>query len=225
VVEEIVAYVQAGDAGSLDVKVAMPGGRTLTGTVPGVAGDVIRTVIYARVSARHRLAAWVRMLALTAAHPERPFEAVTVGRAPSGSDFAVTIARIPVLDPDPAARRALALDHLTVLLDLFDRGMREPPPLTSAASAAYAAAARAGGNAVAAGSKAWESPYNFDGEDKEPEHQLVLGGVLTFAELLGEPARVDESGPWWDATETRRFGRWARRLWDGLLAVEDVVEQ
>jgi exodeoxyribonuclease V gamma subunit len=225
VVEEIVAHVPPGDAGSLDVKVTMPDGRTLTGTVPGVGGDVIRTVNYARVSARHRLAAWVRLLALTAAHPERPFEAVTLGRAPSGSDFHVTIARIPPLDPDPAARRALALDHLAVLLDLFDRGMREPPPLASDASAAYAAAARAGGDAVAAGRKAWESPYNFDGEDKDPGHQLVLGGVLTFAELFGEPARADESGPWWDATETRRFGRWARRLWDGLLAVEGVVEQ
>ena len=87
VVEELVAHVPAGDAGSLDVKVAMPDGRTITGTVPGVAGDVIRTVNYARVSPRHRLAAWVRLLALTAAHPERPFEAVTLGRAPSGSDF------------------------------------------------------------------------------------------------------------------------------------------
>jgi len=225
VVEEIVAHVPEGDAGSVDVKVALPDGRTLSGTVPGVGGDVIRTVNYARVSARHRLAAWVRLLALTAAHPERPFEAVTVGRAPSGSDARVTIARIPALDPDPAARGALALDHLAVLLDLYDRGMREPPPLSCNASAAYAAAARLGGDPVAAGRGAWESAYTFDREDKDPEHQLVLGGVLTFAELLAEPARADESGPWWDASETRRFGRWARRLWDGLLAIEDVVDR
>ncbi len=224
VVEEIVAHVPTGDAGSVDVKVAMADGRTLSGTVPGVAGDVIRTVNYARVNPRHRLAAWVRLLALTAAHPERPFEAVTVGRTASKSNASVTVARIRALDPDPAARRALALDHLAVLLDLYDRGMREPPPLTSDSSAAYAAAARAGGDAVAAGRGAWESPYNFDGEDKAPEHQLVLGGVLTFAELFAEPARADESGPWWDAGETRRFGRWARRLWDGLLAVEQVVD-
>jgi exodeoxyribonuclease V gamma subunit len=225
VVEEIVVHVPEGDAGSVDVKVALPDGRTLSGTVPGVGGDVIRTVNYARVSARHRLAAWVRLLALTAAHPERPFEAVTVGRAPSGSDARVTIARIPALDPDPAARGALALDHLAVLLDLYDRGMREPPPLSCNASAAYAAAARAGSDPVAAGRGAWESAYTFDREDRDPEHQLVLGGVLTFAELLGEPVRADESGPWWDASETRRFGRWARRLWDGLLAIEDVVDR
>ncbi len=68
-VEDIVAHVPEGGAGSVDVKVALPGGRTLGGTVPGVAGDTVRTVTYSRVSARHRLAAWVRLLALTAAHP------------------------------------------------------------------------------------------------------------------------------------------------------------
>jgi exodeoxyribonuclease V gamma subunit len=217
-VEDIVAHVPSGTAESVDVKVALPDGRTLSGTVPGV-GDVLRTVTYSRVSARHRLAAWVRLLALTAAHPGRRFEAVTVGRAPAGSDARVTIARIPPLD------RALALDHLGVLVDLYDRGMREPPPLACLSSAAYAAAARAGRDPVAAARRAWESTHAFDGDDAEPEHRLVLGGVRSFADLLAEPARADERGPWWDPHETRRFGRWARRLCDGLLQCEQVVER
>ncbi len=221
-VDEIVGHLPAGDTGSLDVKVALRDQRTLSGTVPGVCGDVLRTVTYARVNPRHRLAAWVRLLALTAAHPERPFEALTVGRGTAGSDARVTIARIPPLDAEPEARRALALDHLGVLADLFDRGMREPPPLASAASAAYALAARAGGDPAAAGRSAWESAYTFDREDRDPEHQLALGGVRTFDELLSERARGDERGEWWDAEETRRFGRWARRLWDGLLQVEEL---
>jgi hypothetical protein len=49
--------------------------------------------------------------------------------------------------------------------------------------------------------------------------------VLTFAELLAAPARADEQGAWWDLGERRRFGRWSRRLWDGLLAVEEVVDR
>jgi exodeoxyribonuclease V gamma subunit len=224
-VEEIVAHVPSGDTGSLDVKVALHDGRTLSGTVAGVGGDVLRNVTYARVSPRHRLAAWVRLLAVSAAHPEQPFEAVTVGRAAAGSDARITIARIPPLDADLAARRALALDHLGLLFDLFDRGMREPPPLACLSSAAYAAAARAGRDPVVAGREAWESAYTFDREDREPEHQLVLGGVRTFAELLSERARADEQGQWWDPDEPRRFGRWARRLWDGLLQSEEVVEQ
>jgi exodeoxyribonuclease V gamma subunit len=217
VVEEIVARAPAGEAGSLDVRVALPDGRALTGTVSGVCGDVLRTVTFARLNARHRLAAWVRLLALAAAHPERPFEAVSVGRAPSGSDAAATVARIP----PPGA--AAALDHLAVLVDLYDRGMREPPPLAGLTSAAYARVARAGGDAVAAARAVWESD-RFDGEDAEPEHRLVHG-ARGFDELMREPPRPDEHGPWWDPDERSRFGRWARRMWDGLLQVEEVQER
>jgi exodeoxyribonuclease V gamma subunit len=109
-----------------------------------------------------------------------------------------------------------------VLVDLYDRGMREPPPLACLTSAAYATAARGGRDPVAAARTEWESGFKFDREDAEPDHQLVHGGVCTLAELLSEPARADERGLWWDADETRRFGRWARRLWDGLLDVEEI---
>ncbi len=215
-VEDIVAHVSEGGAGSVDVKVALPDGRTLGGTVPGVAGDTLRTVTYSRVSPRHRLAAWVRLLALTAAYPARSFDAITIGRAPSGSDASVTIARIAPLDA------ALARDHLAVLLDLHDRGMREPAPLACLTSAAYAAAVRAGAGPIKPARDVWESSWDFDREDREPEHQLVLGGVRSFDELLADPARPDER---WDLDETRRFGRWAVRLWDGLLAHERLEQR
>jgi exodeoxyribonuclease V gamma subunit len=201
------------------VKLTLPGGQALSGTVPGVGGEVLRTATFSRVNPRHRLAAWVRLLALSAAYPERSFEAVTVGRGPSGSDARVTVARIPPQDAETARH------HLAVLVDLFERGMREPPPLACLTSAAYATAARAGGDPAAAARAEWESAYRFDREDAEPDHQLVLGGVRPFAELLTEPARADERGPWWDPDETGRFGRWARRLWDGLLQVEEIVHR
>ena len=139
-VEGIVAHVPATSTTSVDVKVALKDGRTLRGTVPGVAGDTLLAVTYSRVNPRHRIAAWVRLLALTAAHPGRQFEALTLGRPASNVDATVAIARIPPLDAQEA------LDHLEVLLDLYDRGMREPPPLACLTSAAYAAAARAGGD-------------------------------------------------------------------------------
>jgi exodeoxyribonuclease V gamma subunit len=195
VVDEIVERAPPGESTSLDVRVALPDGRVLTGTVAGVVDDVLRTVTYSRVSPRHRIAAWVRLLALQAGHPTRDFEAVTVGRGPDG----VTVARTGGLDA------ALALDHLAAVVDLYDRGMREPAPLYCLTSAAYAAGADA--------RAAWESA-RFPGEDAEPDHELVLGGRRTFAELTAAPARPDER---WDMDETRRFGRWARRLWDPLL--------
>jgi exodeoxyribonuclease V gamma subunit len=213
IVDEILAHVPTGPGTSLDVRLRVPGGRTLSGTVPGVVGDVLRTVTYSRVSARQRIAAWVRLLALTAAYPERPFEALTAGRAPREEDANVTVARIPPVGAE-AARAELA-----AVIDLYDRGMREPPPLACQTSAAYA---YAGANATAAARVAWESDFKVPKEDREPEHQLVHGGVVPFAALLEAPPRDDEP---WNATEPSRFGRWARRLWDGLLEREEVTHR
>jgi exodeoxyribonuclease V gamma subunit len=212
VVEAIVmaAGVSAAPA-SIDVRVALSDGRLLTGTVAGVSGDVLQAVTYSRVGARQRLAAWVRLLALSAAHPERQFAATTVGRGRGG----VTIARIP-----PVGGEA-ALEHLAVLIDLYDRGMREPLPLYCATSAAYAEAVAAGGDPIKPARREWLSEWSFDKEDKDADHQLVLGGVRSLEDLLAEPPRADEDA--WEIADPSRLGRVARRLWDGLLAGEELV--
>jgi exodeoxyribonuclease V gamma subunit len=232
IVEHIAAAARAeldegAQAASVDVTVALDDGRTLSGTVPGVYGDVLRTVTYSRVNARHRLAAYVRWLALTAAHPERPFAGATIGQAQRGaSDSAtITIARIPPLADDPADREELAREQLDTLVDLYDRGMREPLPLACMTSAAYAAATNQGADAEKAARNAWESGWNFPKEDAELEHQLVLGRVLSFDELTEALPRADEQGDGWDDTETTRFGRYALRLWGGLLQTEAVFER
>jgi len=168
----------------------------------------------------------VRLLALNASHPQRPFEAVTIGRARSGADHGtrVTIARIPVLGDDADGRRERAVTALKRLIDVYDRGMREAPPIACMSSAAYAQAARRGTNPVAAARKEWESTWNRDREDREPDHLLVLGGERTIEELLSERPRADEHGDGWNAADETRFGRYARRVWDDLLACEEVVD-
>jgi exodeoxyribonuclease V gamma subunit len=217
IVEGIVKQVPSTATASVDVKVSLRDGRTLRGTVAGVAGDVLLSVTYSRVNPRHRIAAWTRLLALTAAYPGRTFEAVTIGRPAAEVDANVAIAKLGPLDAQEA------LDHLEILLDLYDRGMREPPPLACLTSAAYAAAARSNGDPSKAACNQWESGQ-FPKEDVEPEHRLVLG-YLSFDELLQERARDDEVGTYWDQDEPSRFGRWALRLWTGLLQSERMSHQ
>ncbi len=207
---------------SVDVNVPLPDGRTLTGTVPDVCGEVLRTVTFSRLNARHRLAAWVRLLALTAARPDQPFEAATVARAPSSDERDVVVVRIAPLADDPRDRREQALEQLMRLLDLYDRGMREPLPLACAASLAYVHAAREGADPVHAARKSWESDFEPTGDDVEPEHQLVFGGVAKLEQLLEHGPRADESGAGWEEREQTRFGRLAYRMWDELLAHEQV---
>jgi len=211
-IEELAGYalrLGEGTSRSADVKLALADGRILSGTVPGIHGDLLRVVQYSRVAPKHRIALWVRWLALSAAHPGRPIQAVLMGRARAGAQGAVTICRLPAVGAEAA------LAQLDVLLDLHRRGLREPLPLACAASAAYAR----GGEDPAR--KAWESDWNFPKEDVELEHQLAFGGVLGFDELLAFEPRAGED---FEPEEPTRFGRLSRRLWGGLLSVEELAE-
>ena len=213
----------AEEPGSLDVNLALPNGRTLAGTVTGVCGDTLRVTSYSRVRPRDRLRAWVRLLALTAARPERPFESLVVGRARAGAYQAdVTVARISPAGEDPAERGRTALAQLGIIIDLYERGMREPLPLASDASAAYAEAAASGRDGAAAADRAWTSTFDYPKEDRQPEHLLVHGGEIPLSDLLATTPRADEH---WYPDEPTRFGGYARRLWDGLLACEEIADR
>ncbi|HLM96735.1 MAG TPA: hypothetical protein VK283_10500, partial [Acidimicrobiales bacterium] len=212
---------------SLDVHVDLPLAVSVVGTVAGVRGDIVHSVTYSRLGPAPRLIAWVRLLALTATWPERPFEALTVGRS-HGARSTVTLARIGPLGPDERSRKSAAETHLRTLVDVFRRGMSEPLPLYCRTSAAWATALVGGKDTdgashAAAGS--WSSGYNVEKEDSEPEHVLVLGDGLSFGSMVersGSP-RADEAA--WDPSEPSRFGLYAGRLWNGLLAHEELVER
>ncbi|MDQ3640703.1 MAG: exodeoxyribonuclease V subunit gamma, partial [Actinomycetota bacterium] len=217
------AVTPAGEPDAVEVRVRLHDGRTLVGTVPGVVGRVSRTVTYSRVGPKHRLSAWVRFLALGAAHPEVGPEVVTIGRRRSDASKSceVTLARLAPSAVDSATARR----HLHDLVALYDRGLSEPLPVYCRTSAAYALAVAKSKDAERAARKAWQSGFNYDGEDQEPEHELLLGGVRSFDDLLAGAPCEGEEGDGWEPGESSRFGRYARRLWDGLLAAETVVDQ
>jgi exodeoxyribonuclease V gamma subunit len=183
-------------------------------------------VSYSRLAPKQRLSAWVRFLAITAAHPDRAVEAATIGRFRfSGrKKGAVSIACLAPLAGDAASRQAAALAHLDVLVDLFDRGLCEPLPLYCKTSAAWADTEPA--KRIQACAAVWEPQNDLGmGENREPEHQLVLGGVASFNDLLAPPPAPGESGDGWAGGEQTRFGRYAMRLWSGLRDAEEVRDR
>jgi exodeoxyribonuclease V gamma subunit len=206
---------------SVGINLALTDGTMLTGSVSGLRGDVLVTANFSRLNPWHRMAAWVRLLALTASHPEQPFEAVTIGRAPHDVRAKVMIARIGALGQDADSRARRALECLATLVDLRNRGLLEPLPIPPLAAAAYVAAARAGGDAVSAAQKPWEPSGLVAGEKSAPEHRRCFGDV-SLPELLEIPPRSDEQGNGWDMNESSRLGRYAHRLWSDLLESETV---
>jgi hypothetical protein len=53
----------------------------------------------------------------------------------------------------------------------------------------------------------------------------VLGRQQPFETLLDDGPAADEDGPGWSTAEESRFGRYARRLWDSLLAAEEMTDR
>ncbi len=208
-------------SGAAQVRFDLSDGRTVAGGVPQVRGDTIVQCTYSRLAPKHRLAAWVRFLALSADRPERPITALSVGRGPRAGT--VMVASLAPLPGPPDERRRIALSGLGLLADLFDRGMAEPLPLACATSAAWAEArglSLSDDQVLDRAAKAWQPSGDIPGERDQAEHVFLHGRFSDIRDLLGERPRADESGPGWRADEPHRFGRLSRRLWDPILGHE-----
>jgi exodeoxyribonuclease V gamma subunit len=189
------------DPRTFETNVLLSAGRRLTGTVSGVHDRVLLSVAFSRLNPRQRLSAWVRLLVLTAAHPDVAWEAVTLGRA-RGRDAEVAIARIPALAGSPEARAELARAELDRLLALRAEGLTRPLVIPSRTAEAFVVAHASGQDGAAAALREWLSGWTKFGfverEDREPEHQLVFGDRLPLAGLerdaprLWAPLRVRE---------------------------------
>ncbi len=199
-----------GDPRSYDVDVDLGDGRRLTGAVGPVWGNKLVTVSYSRLAAKHRLRSWLDLLALSVAHPDQSWTAHAVGR--SGRTAAHALA-------GPLDHRAE--EWLRELVDLYDRGMREPLPMPPKTACAYAEEThrlqRSGnGDPVAKARREWEtdrfSATGIPGEDADPSHVQAWGEHAPLECLLSTP-RADEQ---WNA-EPHRLGRLALRLWGPLL--------
>ena len=199
-----------GDPAIIDVRASLPGGRAVVGTLSGVYADTIATVEYAKLGPKHRLRAWVRLLALTVCQGDVGWRAVTIGRDRDGRVSRSTLGPV-----DPGTAAAL----LTGLVDLSDEGLCEPLPLFTKASHAYARCRTRGGqvdDAVAAARKEW-TRFGAGGEGDDPAQAMVWGSATPMDTLLTEQTVTDRT-----SAEPTRFGALAMRVWAPLFDAETV---
>ena len=164
-----------------------------------------RTVTYSRVDARAPPRGLGALLALTAAHPERPFAAVTIGRRARGApdSATITIARIRPLADDAAPRERRSRAARDARRPLRPRHARAAPARLHDLGRLRRSRVRRRATPRRPGASAWESAWSFPKEDADPEHQLVLGGILSLRRADRRAAARRRAG--------RRLGRHARR--------------
>lgn len=199
-------------ARAVDIALDLGGGRRLTGTVPEVRGDTLVRTTYSRLAPKHRITAWVSLLAL-AASEDRPWRAVTIGRG----QFRRPAWRSELTAP--SAPEAVAI--LRELVALRDAGLTEPLPIATAATAAYAERRFRGGTVEEAltaaereflGGPNGPGPY---GEHTDRHLRYIWGLAPRLDDLTAAPAPPGEP------SETTRFGALSRRLWAPLLRAEE----
>ncbi|WP_433955296.1 exodeoxyribonuclease V subunit gamma [Janibacter indicus] len=134
-VEQLMGQLALGppeDPRSVDIEVTLPGDRRLTGTVDGVRGLHLVDITYSRLGAKQLMAAWIRLLALTAAGADdEDWQASTLGKGPRGKVARTTYGALP---------RAAARSHLATLLEVHALGQTLPLPLPVKTAHAHAQA-------------------------------------------------------------------------------------
>jgi exodeoxyribonuclease V gamma subunit len=191
------AEIRSGAASAINIDLDL-GGRRLVGAVKPVHGERLVHLQFGTIHPKHRLAQWIRFLALNAQHPEVDWVASAYGK----DDKPRTLAALPADTRQAQAKLALArlitryLEGQTRMLKFFNK-----------ASYAYARAIQRGKHPnsawfSAAGQwhKEWEE---IPGEDADPYNIQAFGS----------------EAPWRDVHD-REFEALATEVWDPVFATE-----
>jgi exodeoxyribonuclease V gamma subunit len=168
----------------------------VSGSVAGVRGSTAVRVVFSRPSAKHRLQAWVELLALTLARPDREWRSVVVGRGGALE-----------LGPVTTTYARAVLDDLVTLQGA---GLTAVLPFAPGTSYAYARLRFRGADPFEgyALRDAWE-------RDSDALWERVLGRGAGHEALLAldHPVAAQRPVP----GETTAFGAIARRVYQPLL--------
>ncbi|MET0200059.1 MAG: exodeoxyribonuclease V subunit gamma [Rhodococcus fascians] len=192
----------------VDISVDLGGGRRLTGTVTGIHGDVIARTSYSKLAPKHRIAAWIRLLAVAAQDGSRPWLAVTTGRG---------MGYHPMRSTMNAPTDALAV--LAELVALRDTGLDAPLPIGPIASSVYAERRTAGLPAEDAWKDASDKWSDRFGDHSDRSIAYVLGPSAPLAALTRGHWNEFPSGA---GAEKTVFESLAGVVWRPLLANEEV---
>ena len=194
-----------------DLDVSLPDGTRVVGAVSLALGGETPgpgRIVFSRPKPTQRLEAWLELMALTAADPATPWRAVVVTRPRSGTK---RLQPVDLVASSPAATRGRdARAALSVVVDLYRRGRRQPLPLF----AEYSAAVHEGTGR----DDAWRS-YAGRGDGTRPATRLVFGDVEEAEIFRLESVEDDPGGP---EDGAGRVQRYAARLWGtvGATAVD-----
>ncbi|NLG46341.1 exodeoxyribonuclease V subunit gamma [Gordonia sp. (in: high G+C Gram-positive bacteria)] len=206
-------------ADAVDVRVALPDGRRIYGTVGDIFSGRLVPVSFSKLGPKHRLAAWVRLLAMAAGSDRQVHEAIVIGSA-SGRYPAAKVSRLTA--PEHAA------ELLTVLVTMRDAGLSAPIGLTLDAAGAAAAEYNRVGKADSALRRA---KYAFASSYADPNRYagLVFLGdpearveFPTLHAAMPTAAAMAPAAPWLPGDDsTDMYVRLSSALFGPLLQNED----
>jgi exodeoxyribonuclease V gamma subunit len=164
----------------------------------------VTRVGFSRLSAKHRLAAWLEVLALTATDPSRPWRAAVVGMGAQS-----------VLGPVSGSWARMVLADLA---ELRRNGLREPLPFAARTSAHYATLRHAGRPLAREQLRELDRTWAMD---RDPAYEQYFGTGVTLESLLSQQSRPEEERG--ALAEQSRFGTLARRVFTPLLSCEELM--
>ncbi|MET3962070.1 exodeoxyribonuclease V gamma subunit [Marmoricola sp. OAE513] len=193
--EQFASATQSEKARAIDIDLALPDGRRLVGTVNDLYGSRLVRATFSRLSAKHRLDAWISLVALSAAH-SGPWVARVIGRAEEGDEPVRATYGTPV-DPGQA---------LADLVGFYDLALTRVLPYAAETSRS---AARAAGSSKPAWMVQRDLGDKWRRENGSSEMLAAWGRKPSLDEVLAEQGEV---GPLLDEI--------AVRAWSAALQAE-----
>ena len=178
VAEEVRRLRDDQPSATLDVRLDLPCGTTLVGTLTDLYGANMVSGSYSKLKEKAWPQVWIQHLAVAVADPEAEIRSGKIGRSSrSGQLAASRVSWAPIGDPD------LAREQLDLMVRLHRLGMSRPLALPLAPALTWARYAHTA-TVHRKAAREWTGTDQYPGDIAAPEYSLIWGRRLSFDELL-----------------------------------------